>query len=64
MDNLGLDTTDVPLRMYSKSDLLIFQNRFDEAFAKLDAEARYVESQFTKKRDCICESRFQLLLQV
>ena len=37
MDNLGLDTTAIPLQMYSKSDLLIFQNRFDEAFAKLDS---------------------------
>ncbi len=37
MDNMGLDTTDVPLKMYAQSDLLIFQNRYDEAFAKLDS---------------------------
>ena len=36
MDNLGLDTTDQALRLYAQSDLLTFQNRFDEAFAKLD----------------------------
>lgn len=36
MDNLGLDTTDAPLKLYSEADLLIFQNRFEEAFAKLD----------------------------
>ena len=37
MDNLGLDTTDQALRLYSQADLLTFQNRFDEAFMKLDS---------------------------
>jgi len=37
MDNLGLDTTDVPLKMFAISDQLIFQNRFDEAFDKMDS---------------------------
>ncbi len=37
MDNLGLDTTDRALRLYAEADLLTFQNRFDEAFAKLDS---------------------------
>lgn len=37
MDNLGLDTTDVSIGLYADSDLLIFQNRFDEAFEKLDS---------------------------
>lgn len=37
MDNLGLDTTDAALRMYAEADLLVFQNRFDEAFAKYDS---------------------------
>lgn len=37
MDNMALDTTDVPLKMYSGSELLIFQNRFGEAHAKLDS---------------------------
>lgn len=36
MDNLGLDTTDVSLKLYSDADLLIFQNRFEDAFLKLD----------------------------
>jgi len=36
MDNLGLDSTDVALSLYANSDLLIFQNKYDEAFAKLD----------------------------
>ncbi|HHM20964.1 MAG TPA: tetratricopeptide repeat protein [Bacteroidetes bacterium] len=37
MDNLGLDTTDQALRLYAQADLLTFQNRFDEAFEKLDS---------------------------
>lgn len=37
MDNLGLDTTDVPLKMFAISDQLIFQNRFEEAFQKMDS---------------------------
>ena len=37
MDNLGLDTTDVPLKMFAISEQLIFQNRFDEAFDKMDS---------------------------
>lgn len=35
MDNLGLDTTSHPMTEYAKADLLVFQNRFDEAMAKL-----------------------------
>jgi tetratricopeptide (TPR) repeat protein len=37
MDNLGLDTTEIALKMYSQADLLVFQNRFDEAFDKIDS---------------------------
>lgn len=37
MDNLGLDTTDTALRLYAEADLLTFQNRFDDAFGKLDS---------------------------
>ncbi|MEE9440070.1 MAG: tetratricopeptide repeat protein [Saprospiraceae bacterium] len=37
LDNLGLDTTAVPLEMFAKSDQLIFQNKFDEAFQKMDS---------------------------
>jgi tetratricopeptide (TPR) repeat protein len=37
MDNLGLDTTEVPLQMYARAELLVFQNRFQEAFALLDS---------------------------
>lgn len=37
MDNLGLDSTATALEMYSTAELLVFQNRFDEAFSKLDS---------------------------
>ena len=37
MDNLGLDTTDVPLKMFAVAEQLTFQNRFEEAFQKMDS---------------------------
>lgn len=36
-DNLGLDTTDVPLRIYSRADLLVFQKNFPAAQLTLDS---------------------------
>ncbi len=36
MDNLGLDTTAQAMQIYAEADLLVFQNQFQEAFAKLD----------------------------
>ncbi len=40
MDHLGLDTTEAALKFYSEADLLVFQNRFDDAFLKLDSLAK------------------------
>lgn len=37
MDNTGLDTTTVALEYYADADLLVFQNRFEDAFNKLDS---------------------------
>lgn len=37
MDNLNLDTAGTAMKMYAEADLLIFQNRFDEAFEKMDS---------------------------
>jgi tetratricopeptide (TPR) repeat protein len=37
MDNLGLDTTEQAMKMYAEAELLVFQNRFDDAFGKLDS---------------------------
>ncbi len=41
LDNLGLDSTVTALKLYSEADLLVFQNRFDDAFAKLDSLANF-----------------------
>lgn len=40
MEITGVDTSTEGLAMYAQSELLIFQNRFDEAFAKLDSVRR------------------------
>ncbi|MFN0036114.1 MAG: tetratricopeptide repeat protein [Saprospiraceae bacterium] len=40
MDNLNLDTTSEAISLYSAAELLVLQNRFDEAFLKLDTLAR------------------------
>ena len=37
IDNLGLDTSATALQTYADAELLVFQNRYDEAFAKLDS---------------------------
>lgn len=37
MDNANLDTTYVPLALFSEAELLIYQNRREEAFEKLDS---------------------------
>jgi tetratricopeptide (TPR) repeat protein len=37
MDNLGLDTSATAMEMYAQSELLVFQNRFEDAFRKLDS---------------------------
>lgn len=37
MDNANLDTTYAPLALFSEAELLLFQNRVDEAFNKLDS---------------------------
>ncbi len=35
--NMGLDSTDMALRLFSKADLLAVQAKYDEAFEKLDS---------------------------
>ncbi len=37
MDNMGLDTITTPMEMYAQAELLTYQNRFDDAFLKLDS---------------------------
>lgn len=64
MDNLNLDTTAEAISLYSAAEMMVFQNRFAEAFLKLDTLRRnfpehslqddilYLEAQvYEKKRD-------------
>ncbi len=44
MDNLNLDTSATAMKLYATAELLTFQNRFDDAFEKLDS----LQSQFPK----------------
>lgn len=62
MDNLGLDTTAESLQLYADAELLVFQNRFGEAFGKLDSitvlfpehsladDVMYLKAQVYKKK--------------
>jgi TolA-binding protein len=40
MDNIGMDTTTEAMKLYAQSELLVFQNKFEEAFTKLDSLQR------------------------
>ena len=66
MDNLNSDTTTDAMSLYAAAELLMFQNRFAEAFLKLDTlrqgfpentlqdDILYLEAQiYEKKRDYI-----------
>jgi TolA-binding protein len=66
MDNLNLDTTSAAISLYSGAEMMVFQNRFDDAFLKLDTLRRafpdhslqddilYLEAQiYEKKRDYV-----------
>jgi Tfp pilus assembly protein PilF len=62
MDNLNLDTTADAITLYAGAELLVYQNRFDEAAARLDTLRRnfpdhslqddiyYLEAQIAEKR--------------
>ena len=36
-DNLGLDTSEIPLQIFARADLLFFQNKFSESIITLDS---------------------------
>ncbi|HIP37763.1 MAG TPA: tetratricopeptide repeat protein [Crocinitomix sp.] len=41
-DNLGIDTTEAPVQMFAKADLLLQQNKYQQALQQLDSiEAEY-----------------------
>ena len=62
MDNLNLDTTSDAITLYAGAELLVFQNRFEEALARLDTLRRefpqhslqddifYLQAQIAEKR--------------
>ena len=37
LENTGMDTSTVAMQLYAEADLLIFQNKFEAAFVKLDS---------------------------
>lgn len=37
MDNTGLDTSEAAMTIYAEAELLVFQNKFQDAFEKLDS---------------------------
>ncbi|MCS6819704.1 MAG: tetratricopeptide repeat protein, partial [Chitinophagales bacterium] len=37
IDNLGLDSITTPLQMFAQAELLLYQNKLDQAYAKLDS---------------------------
>ena len=75
MDNMGLDTTDRPLKLYARADLLTFQNRYDDAFSTLDSltleypehsledDILYSKSKiYNKKRDFVKQAEVLALI--
>jgi tetratricopeptide (TPR) repeat protein len=62
MDNMGLDSTTTALEMYAEADLMVFQNKFTEAFDalknlmtqfpehSLDDDVLYLKAQIFKKQ--------------
>lgn len=45
MDNMGLDTSAEAMLLYTQAELLVFQNRFEDAFTKFDSiEIRFPEN--------------------
>ncbi|TNE53735.1 MAG: tetratricopeptide repeat protein [Bacteroidetes bacterium] len=62
MDNLNSDTTTDAMALYASAELLVFQNRFEEAFLKLDTlrtefpdntlqdDILYLKAQISEKR--------------
>jgi len=76
-DNLNMDTTERALRYYAEADMLIFQNRFNEAFSELDSlikefpnnsledDVWYLKAKvFAKKRDYVQAGKmYELILE-
>lgn len=71
MDNLGLDTSATPLEMYAKSELLVFQNKYDEAEATWDQiindfpdHALYDDILFAKANMYVDQHKYKLAAEL
>ena len=61
-DNLGLDTTDAALRAYAATELLLYQNRNEEALVQLDSLFKTYKNHYLA--DEILWSRSNILLRL
>ncbi len=60
-DNIGLDTSEAAMSLYAEAELLVFQNKFEEAFIRLDS----IEKAFPKHslQDDILWLKAQVLIK-
>ena len=66
IDNLGLDTIETPMQMFASAELLMYQNRDDEARSKLDSiiylfpgHALFDDIEFTKAQMFVKKKEFE-----
>ncbi|MES2621450.1 MAG: tetratricopeptide repeat protein, partial [Bacteroidota bacterium] len=69
IDNLGLDTIETPMQMFAASELLMYQNRDEEARANLDSinylfpgHALFDDIEFTKAQMFVKKKEFEKAL--
>jgi tetratricopeptide (TPR) repeat protein len=66
IDNLGLDTTETPMQMFARAELLMYQNKDDEARATLDTitylfpgHALFDDIEYTKSEMLVKKKEFE-----
>ncbi len=57
-DNIGIDTTQAPLLLYSQADMLAYQNKYEEAMLMLDSLQKWYP--FHSIADDILYKRYQI----
>lgn len=60
MDNLGLDTMANAMQLYADAELLVFQNRYEDAFQKMDTLGRSYADHSLKDDVLYLESKMYL----
>lgn len=65
IDNLGMDTIEIPMQMYAKAELLMYQNKNDQALGTLDTitylfpgHALYDDIAYTKAKIFVARKEF------